>query len=111
MDGADQVKVDDSKVESSEAGISESIAEDIIEDATTDQKIESDLNYSDDFTSSSTSLSSSALTDQNVIKTTLLAKQKLPLAAEPSITAPGDIKSLDVPLLKSNEKLVQGPML
>ena len=42
MDGADQVRVDDSKVESSEAGISESIAEDIIENATTDQKIESD---------------------------------------------------------------------
>ena len=77
---------DDSKVDT-DAVVSESIAEEI--DA--EQKGESDLNYSDDFTSSSTSSSLSTSTDHNaVIKTTVLAKQKVPelVASELKLAEP-----------------------
>ena len=67
-------QTDDSKVET-DVVVSESIAEEI----ESEQKVESDLNYSDDFTSSSTSSSLSTSADHNaVIKTTVLAKQKVP---------------------------------
>jgi len=67
-------QTDDSKAETdADAVVTESIAEEI----ETEQKVESDLNYSDDFTSSSTSSSLSSSAD-HIIKTTVLAKQKVP---------------------------------
>ena len=67
----------DYEIEISEVAISESIQEEV-DEATSSHRVESDLNYSDDFTSSSSS--SSQTSEKNaVIKTTVLAKRHIQL--------------------------------
>jgi hypothetical protein len=71
----------DYEIEISEVAISESIQEEV-DEATSSHRVESDLNYSDDFTSSSSSSSQSS--EKNaVIKTTVLAKRHIQLVRKP----------------------------
>jgi hypothetical protein len=88
----------------------ESIAEDIEESVETasSQRLEADLNYSDDFTSSSASSEVTASEKNHVIRTTLLAKPKQPVeAADEAAVRPPESEPDQVPLEARKESRVR----